>query len=123
MREDKGRVISNEYIALDTYKMVIASTLSEEMKPGQFVNIKVDGYTLRRPISISSIEDGKYVIIYKVVGDGTKKLSEVKAEATLDVIGPCGNPFTIHEEQDGILIVGGGVGVPHYTKSQNAIAH
>ena len=112
MREDKGIVVSNECIALDTYKMVISSNLSAEMKPGQFVNIKVNGYTLRRPISISSIDENAYTIIYKVVGDGTKKLSEVKAKHTLDVIGPCGNPFPIHEDQDGILIVGGGVGVP-----------
>lgn len=112
MREDKGIVVSNEKIALDTYKMVVSSSLSEEMKPGQFVNIKVDGYMLRRPISISSIDENAYTIIYKVVGEGTKKLSEVKEGAILDVIGSLGNPFPIHEEQDDILIVGGGVGVP-----------
>ncbi|NBK96956.1 MAG: dihydroorotate dehydrogenase electron transfer subunit [Erysipelotrichia bacterium] len=112
MREDKGIVIKNELIALDTYQMVISSTLSEEMKPGQFVNIKVDGYTLRRPISISSIDENTYTIVYKVVGDGTKKLSQVKVQDTLDVIGALGNPFPIHEEIDHILIVGGGVGVP-----------
>lgn len=112
MREDKGIVVSNELIALDTYKMVISSILSKEMKPGQFVNIKVEGYTLRRPISISSIDENQYTIIYKVVGDGTKKLSELNSGVVLDVIGSLGNPFPIHEEQDNILIVGGGVGVP-----------
>lgn len=112
MREDKGIVVSNKLIAKDTYKMVISSTLAEEMKPGQFVNIKVEGYTLRRPISISSIDENQYTIIYKVVGDGTKKLSELNTNAVLDVIGALGNPFPIHEEQDHILIVGGGVGVP-----------
>ncbi len=112
MRSDCGTVLENTLIASDTYRMVIASSLSEEMKPGQFVNIKVNGYSLRRPISISSIDEKKYTIIYKVVGDGTKLLSQTKPQETLDVIGACGNPFPIHEEEDHILIVGGGVGVP-----------
>lgn len=112
MRIDQGTIQSNTCIALDTYKMVISSTLGQLMQPGQFVNIKIDGYTLRRPISISNIEEDSYTIIYKVVGDGTAKLSEMKEGATLDVLGPLGSPFPIHEEQDHILIVGGGVGVP-----------
>lgn len=112
MREDKGIIISNTCIAQDTFKMVISSSLSEEMLPGQFVNIKVDGYTLRRPISISSIGENEYVIIYKVVGEGTLKLSEAQVNDLIDVIGPLGSPFPIHEDQEGILIVGGGVGVP-----------
>lgn len=112
MHEDRGIIVSNECIAFDTYKMVVSSPLSEEMEPGQFINIKVEGYTLRRPISICSIENNQYVIIYKVVGDGTSKLSKMKAQDELNVIGPLGNPFPIHEAQDNILIVGGGVGVP-----------
>lgn len=112
MREDKGIIQSNECIALDTYKMIISSTLGKEMQAGQFVNIKVNGYTLRRPISISNIEENSYTIIYKVVGDGTKQLSCLKANDCLDVFGPLGSGFPIHEQQDNILIVGGGVGVP-----------
>lgn len=112
MREDKGIIRSNQSIALDTYQMIIDSSLGKEMKPGQFVNIKVNGYTLRRPISISSIEEDSYTIIYKVVGAGTKVLSQLKSKDVLDVIGPLGSSFPIHEEEDHILIVGGGVGIP-----------
>ena len=82
------------------------------MKPGQFVNIKIDGFMLRRPISISSVEDHKFVIVYKVVGDGTKKLSMMHANHYLDVFGPLGSSYPLHEEEDEILIIGGGVGVP-----------
>lgn len=112
MRCDCGIILENTKIANDTYRMVIESSLSKEMQPGQFVNIKVNGYSLRRPISISSIDENSYTIIYKVVGDGTKMLSLAKPNDILDVIGGCGNPFPIHENEDNILIVGGGVGVP-----------
>lgn len=112
MEENQGIILNNECIALDTYKMIISSSLSKEMKPGQFVNIKVDGYMLRRPISISNIEDDGYTIIYKVVGDGTAKLASLKSNDTVNVFGPLGNPYPIHEELDTILIVGGGVGIP-----------
>lgn len=112
MREDIGIVQSNEIIALDTYKMIIQSNLGEEMKPGQFVNIKVNGFMLRRPLSINSIEEDSYTIIYKVVGEGTEVLAQVKVNETIDVLGPLGSDFPIHADEDNILLVGGGVGVP-----------
>lgn len=112
MKVEKSRIEENTCIALDTYKMVLHSQLGKEMQPGQFINIKVNGFTLRRPISISSIEDERYTIVYKVVGEGTKVLSSMKTGAKIDVLGPLGTGFPIHEEQDCILIVGGGVGVP-----------
>ena len=112
MREDIGLVLSNDCIALDTYKMEIKSDLCKQMKPGQFVNIKVNGFILRRPISINSINEDSYTIIYKVVGEGTEVLKEVKVNETINALGPLGSDFKIHEDQDNILIVGGGVGVP-----------
>ena len=54
----------------------IAADMAKDMKPGQFVNIKIDGFMLRRPISISSVEDHKFVIVYKVVGDGTRIIND-----------------------------------------------
>ena len=72
MQEEKGLVLSNKKIAKDTWRMEIQASLARDMKPGQFVNIQVEGFMLRRPISICSIEDTtRFVIIYKVVGDGT----------------------------------------------------
>ena len=112
MRKDVGLILSNECIAFDTYKMVVRSNLGKEMHPGQFVNILIDGYSLRRPISIASYEEDSYELIYKVVGDGTKALKTFKAGRPLDVIGPLGNPFPIHDDVQEILVLGGGVGVP-----------
>ncbi len=112
MKKEKGIIKSNQCIALHTYKMVINSSLSQEMKPGQFVNILIDGYTLRRPISISSIGHDEYTIIYKVVGEGTNVLSRAEPGDVLDIIAPLGNPFPIHDDLNAILIVGGGGGIP-----------
>ena len=77
------RIIENVKIALDTYKMVLQPTGLESKKlktlvPGQFINIKIEGFYLRRPISIADWNDESLTIIYKVVGKGTKALSEMK---------------------------------------------
>lgn len=113
MQEEKGLIISNTKIAKDTYCMQIQANISKDMLPGQFVNIQVDGFMLRRPISICSIEGkNEFVIIYKVVGDGTKKLSTLRPHTMLNVFGPLGSHYPIHEEQKEVLLIGGGVGVP-----------
>lgn len=113
MQEEKGQILSNQKIAKDTYRMEIQANIAEQMKPGQFVNVQVEGYMLRRPISISSVEDkDRFVIVYKVVGDGTKKLSTMTDQQTIDVFGPLGSSYPIYEDEEEVLIIGGGVGVP-----------
>ncbi len=110
--ENVGKILEVARVASDTYKMVVESDLASQMEPGQFVNIKVDGCFLRRPISISSIDENRYTMIIKVVGEGTEKLVKMACGEALNVVGPCGHGFTIHEELDEVLILGGGVGVP-----------
>ncbi|MGX8850666.1 dihydroorotate dehydrogenase electron transfer subunit [Amedibacillus sp. YH-ame10] len=112
MQEEVAIILQNEQIAKDTYRMVLQANMSKDMLPGQFVNIKVDGYLLRRPISISSIEDMHFVIVYKVVGDGTKKLTTLTSGQSMNVFGPLGSSYPIHNEEEEILLIGGGVGVP-----------
>lgn len=113
MQEEKGRIVSNQKIAKDTYRMAIQASIAKDMKPGQFVNIAVEGYLLRRPISICSREDEThFTIIYKVVGDGTAKLSTYHSEQIIDVFGPLGSSYPIHEDEKEVLLIGGGVGVP-----------
>lgn len=112
MQEEVAIILHNEQIAKDTYRMVLQANMSKDMLPGQFVNIKVDGYLLRRPISISSIEDMHFVIVYKVVGDGTKKLTTLASGQSINVFGPLGSSYPIHNEEEEVLLIGGGVGVP-----------
>lgn len=108
-------VISNSKIAHKTYEMVLKGDTSTISKPGQFLNIKIDdSYQsfLRRPISISSYRDGYITIIYKIFGEGTRRLSKKKLFDQLDILSPLGNGFTIQENRKKAILVGGGVGVP-----------
>lgn len=105
----EGNILSNQRICPDTYRMEIACD-TQEAKPGQFIQIQVPGYFLRRPISICEIKKTGFVIIYKVVGDGTRVLSSLH-NTVIGIFGPLGNGFPI-EARDHVVLIGGGVGVP-----------
>ena len=106
-------VIDNKQIAKDTYRMEFEYSEARQMRPGQFVNLKIEGFMLRRPISISDVIDRThFAIVYKVVGDGTKALTELKAGDEINMFGPLGSYYPMHEDIDEILLIGGGVGVP-----------
>lgn len=109
------KVLSNTLIAYKTYEMKLYGNTSDITNPGQFINIKIDdSYQsfLRRPISISSYKENEITIIYKVFGEGTKRLSSKKFFDTLDVLSPLGNGFTIIDTNQKVTLIGGGVGVP-----------
>lgn len=112
MQSENAVILSNQKIAKDTYRMQLQASFTTQMQPGQFVNIRIQDYMLRRPISICSIEEQTFVIIYKVVGEGTEVLSNLLPQASLDVFGPLGHGFPIHDTYEEVLIIGGGVGVP-----------
>ena len=92
--------------------MTLEGDTSAITAPGQFVNIKLDGFYLRRPISVCDCEDGKLTIIYKVVGNGTEKMSELSAGDELDVLCGLGNGYDTSKSGDSPVLIGGGVGVP-----------
>ena len=108
---DLAKILSNVEIAKDVYRMELETKLALDCKPGQFIEITVPGYYLRRPISISEIFEDKIVIVYKILGEGTKVMSEMKPGDILDIFGSLGNGFPV-EERDSLLLIGGGVGVP-----------
>lgn len=112
MQEEQGIILHNQKIAQDVYEMSIQADMASTMKPGQFVNIRVKEHLLRRPISISSYNNGSFTIIYKVVGEGTQILKTMKEQETIDLFGPLGSSYPIHEDQEDVLLIGGGVGVP-----------
>ena len=106
------KVTDNTRIADRVYRMVLENPALEEMKPGQFVNIRIDGQYLRRPISVCDSDLGSLTIVYKVVGRGTEALSRVKKRETLDVLTGLGNGYDLSKAGDHPLLLGGGVGVP-----------
>ncbi len=105
-------VLSNEKIARDVYKMVIEGDTSSITAPGQFVNIKLEGKFLRRPISICDYDEKTITLIYKVVGSGTEMMAEMIEKDTLDVLVGLGNGYDVSKSSNAPLLIGGGVGVP-----------
>lgn len=81
------------------------------IRPGQFIEIKIDGFFLRRPISVCDADEQTVTIIYKTVGEGTKAMSLIK-EGSLDVLTQLGNGYDLSLSGDAPVLIGGGVGVP-----------
>lgn len=106
------KVESNEKIAKSVYKMVLSGDTSAITRPGQFINIKVPDKYLRRPISVCDFDGDSVTVIYKVVGEGTKIMSEMEKGISLDVLTGLGNGFDAGKSGDRPLLIGGGVGVP-----------
>ena len=79
-------VEENIPIAREVYKMTLLGDTSPITRPGQFVNLRLDGFYLRRPISVCDCEDGRLTIIYKVVGQGTKSLSLISPGTAVDTL-------------------------------------
>ena len=111
MKQTILTIQGNDCIAKNVYRMQLAGD-TEGILPGQFVNIRVAGQFLRRPISVCNITDGVLTIIYKVVGVGTEAMSHLPVGTPLDVLTVLGNGYDLSKAGDKPLLVGGGVGVP-----------
>lgn len=104
-------VLSNKPLTKDIYEMVLEGDTQYITKPGQFINIAIDGKYLRRPISVCDYDEKTIKIIYKVVGEGTEIMSKMPVGTVLDVLTGLGNGYDITKSTKPLLI-GGGVGVP-----------
>ena len=112
MKQSLFEILSNENIAKDIYKMVIKGDTSAITAPGQFINIKIDGFFLRRPISVCDYNSENVTIIYKVVGSGTEVMANMKIGEKLDILSGLGNGFDTSKSGKTPVLIGGGVGVP-----------
>ncbi|MBR5310120.1 MAG: dihydroorotate dehydrogenase electron transfer subunit [Oscillospiraceae bacterium] len=111
MRQLLFEIKENKPLTKDIMEMVLAGDTSDITRPGQFVNIKLDGLYLRRPISICDAEEGKLTLIYKVVGKGTEQMRDM-TEGNLDILSSLGNGYDTSISGEKPLLIGGGVGVP-----------
>ena len=116
MKQQILKVTENIRIAENVYKMVLEDPELEEQNPGQFINIRIDGLYLRRPISVCESDPGNVVIVYKVVGKGTERLSRIGKREHLDVLTGLGNGYDLSKAGEHPLLLGGGVGVPPLVK-------
>ncbi len=111
MKQGLFEIKENIALTESVYKMVLQGDTSAVTAPGQFVNILLDGLFLRRPISVCDVNGDKLTIIYKVVGKGTKQMSQMKT-GTLDVLTGLGNGYDLSVSGENPVLLGGGVGVP-----------
>ena len=112
MKQGIFTIKSNVALTETVYKMVLVGDTSAITGPGQFVNIKLDGFYLRRPISVCDCVADELTIIYKVVGEGTEQMAAMTEGETLDVLTGLGNGYDLSAAGDRPLLLGGGVGVP-----------
>ena len=112
MKQSIFKVVSNRKVAKNTFEMKLSGDNSHITAPGQFVNIRLDGFYLRRPISVCDVEGDTLTLIYKVVGKGTEKMAEMTGGEELDLLTGLGNGYDLTKAGDRVLLVGGGVGLP-----------
>ncbi len=112
MKQVIFKIKSNELIARSVYKMVLLGDTSDITSSGQFVNIALDGFFLRRPISVCDSTEGVLTLVYKVVGKGTEAMSKMVSGDKLDILTGLGNGYDKSLSGERPLLVGGGVGVP-----------
>lgn len=111
VKQDKYTIKENVRVARGIYRMTLRGDTSAITAPGQFVNIRLDGLYLRRPISICDWDEESVTLLYKVVGHGTEKMSLLPVETELDLLTGLGNGFTTEGQPAHPLVVGGGIGL------------
>lgn len=112
MKQGIFKIEKNVRIAKNVYEMILSGDTSDITKSGQFVNIKLDGFYLRRPISVCDYDEKTLTLVYKTVGKGTEAMSLMSEGGELDVLTGLGNGYDTSKSGNSPLLIGGGVGVP-----------
>ena len=112
MKQSIFTILTNEALTSSVYRMTLEGDTSAITAPGQFVNIRLAGKFLRRPISVCDWEEEKLTVVYKVVGHGTAQMAAMVPGESLDLLTGLGNGYDLSLVGAAPLLVGGGVGVP-----------
>ena len=112
MQQQLFKIKENRPLTESIFRIILEGDTSAVTAPGQFVNIKLPGRFLRRPISICDAENGELTLIYKVVGEGTADMAAMQPGTQLDILTGLGNGYDISKAGDCPVLLGGGVGIP-----------
>ena len=112
MKQSIFEIVSNKALTDTVFQMVLKGDTTAITAPGQFVNLKLDGLYLRRPISVCDLDGDKLTIVYKAVGKGTEQMSCMEAGEKVDILTGLGNGYDLSLSGDKPVLLGGGVGVP-----------
>ena len=117
MNQEKAKVIENKKITSHCWRLQFSSkSIAKTAQPGQFLHIKVASYNgkpfLRRPFAVHSVESGgQFSILYKIRGEVTKLMRDLKKDDKVDIIGPLGNGFKLSSQAQKYVLVAGGIGL------------
>ncbi len=111
MKQGFFEIIENVALTENVFRMRLKGDVSDITNAGQFINIKIDGLFLRRPISVCDVDANSVTIIYKVVGKGTERLCKMQ-DGKLDILTGLGNGYNLSLSGNNPVLIGGGVGVP-----------
>ena len=111
MKQGLFEIVENTRLTASVYRMRLVGDTSHITRPGQFVNLKLDGFYLRRPISVCDCVGDTLTLVYKVVGKGTEAMSRM-TEGKVDILTGLGNGYDLSLSGNKPLLLGGGVGVP-----------
>ncbi|MGN0985173.1 MAG: dihydroorotate dehydrogenase electron transfer subunit [Candidatus Enterenecus sp.] len=112
MKQSVFEIVANRNLTENVFELVLRGDTAPITAPGQFVNIRLDGFFLRRPISVCDVEGDKLTLIYKVVGKGTAAMAAMAPGGKLDLLTGLGNGYDLSLCGDKPLLIGGGAGVP-----------
>lgn len=112
MKQGLFEILENRPLTSAVCEMKLRGDTSDITAPGQFVNLKLSGLYLRRPISVCDVEGDVLTLVYKVVGKGTAQMSRMAPGETVDLLTGLGNGYDLSVAGDHPLLLGGGVGVP-----------
>ena len=112
MKEVLFTITENRPLAPQVYALRLCGDTSAITAPGQFLELQLPGFFLRRPLSVCDWDDAGVTILYKVVGKGTDWLSQCRPGQTLGALTGLGNGFDVSRGGEHPLLVGGGVGIP-----------
>lgn len=112
MKQAWFTITENTPLTADMFRIDLEGDASAVTAPGQFVNIALDGFFLRRPLSVCDWGPEALTLLYKVIGQGTEKLSAMRPGDKLDLLTGLGNGYDLAESGDSPLLIGGGAGIP-----------
>ena len=112
MHQQLCRVLQNAALTDAVWQMRLEADTASITAPGQFVELKLPGFYLRRPISICDWDGESLTLLYKVVGKGTDAMTRIRPGHRLDTLVGLGNGYDLTKSGDAPLLIGGGVGVP-----------
>ena len=105
------RIIENKQLTATVWQMKLEGEVTGITRPGQFVQLKLPEFYLRRPISVCDWTDTTLTLVYKVVGQGTEAMAKMQPGFEMDVLTGLGNGFDTSLCGDKPLLIGGGVGL------------